>query len=154
MSLSAGVHRESTTANRPGASVIKLYGYVVNDPVNFIDPSGLQIPPPGMPGSAAESFRAAFGGPAYGKLMPTPPRLDTLPESVGDVRSYYYLNGIPDPFTQEELRKAIPDYTPPSFPDLTRSPFDVAPSSPFDDWVPQFTVPTFEFVPRFSGPEC
>ena len=41
MSLSAGVHRESTTANRPGASVIKLYGYAVNDPVNLIDPNGM-----------------------------------------------------------------------------------------------------------------
>lgn len=36
------------TANRPSASVIKLYGYVINDPVNFIDPTGL-LPPDNVP---------------------------------------------------------------------------------------------------------
>ncbi len=52
---------------------VDLYGYCLNDPVNFVDPVGLTVDPLLLydPDAPTPRFKVEVGGTAYGQVFST-----------------------------------------------------------------------------------
>ena len=93
---------------------LDLYSYVIDDPVNSVDYAGLG-PADGVPanGPAADAIhKQLMNAVQFRKTGLVAPRPDIVPRGVGDIKSYYYLNHIPDPYAQSQIRAGNPDYDP------------------------------------------
>ena len=105
-----------------------LYRYVRNDPVNFIDPSGLIRIPPGLGGS---STRGPYTGPRPNTPnappkgpppkphrqyeVPTKPGQEFIPEEPWWIRLWRALAGEPDPEGPRTIAPVCPSDQDPRF---------------------------------------
>lgn len=127
-----------------------LYGYTLNDPIQLIDLNGLSPtkPQPVPPGDPGQTLMNIFKIAAESGAPDAPlrvPRADIVPAGVGDVRSFYYLNGIVDPAAQRELRELIPGY----------DPFESSPGVPRPDLIlPELDIIVPELQELIPGPPC